>query len=173
MTRTVRVAASCAFVALLVSACSSSDASTGGTYTLAFPSTAAAVATDFIQVLVFDAPASGDARATFCQTLIKARLAKEQQTPSASGAEMPICEALIQPNRRPVVIPYGDKAVLAVARRQTSPGKLEDFLIGCNIQTFGDGSAPLPVSLSLVDIASSVPRTDCAALSDWCGQKCR
>lgn len=167
-----RVFSVAAVAAALVAGCSSGDESTGGTYTLSFPSTAAAVATDFVQVLVFDAP-GGEARTTFCQTLIQKRKAKEQLRPVATGAEMPICEALIQPNRRPVVVPYGDKAVLAVARRQTSPGRLEDFLIGCNLQTFGDGSAPLPVSLSLVDIGSSVPRTDCAALSDWCSQKCR
>ena len=54
-------------------ACASEADPSAGKYTVQFPSTAAAVATDFIQILVFDVK-DPSARAGLCQELITARL---------------------------------------------------------------------------------------------------
>ena len=58
--------------------------------------------------------------------------------------------------------------MLAVAKRKTN-----DFLIGCSIQTFGDGDAPLDIDLALVDVGVSVPDTPCATVGDFCQRSAR
>src|SRR3982751_3393293 len=69
------------------------DPSTG-TYSVSFPSTAAAVATDTVQLLVFDVP-SGTDRQDFCLNLVQARKRKEQQKPVLQNTPVNICEMLI------------------------------------------------------------------------------
>ena len=69
--------------------------------------------------------------------------------------------------RKPITIPYGEKAVLAVAQR-----KAVDFLSGCVIQTFGAGDALLDIDLSLVDVSNAVPDTTCASVGEFCTGKC-
>ncbi|MDB4934220.1 MAG: hypothetical protein JWP87_1192 [Labilithrix sp.] len=136
-----------------------------GSYTVSFPSTAAAVATDTVQLLVFDVPASTTERNDFCLTLIQGRKRQDPQKPLLANTPVNICEML--GGRKPITIPYGEKAVLAVAKRKSN-----DFLIGCVIQTFGDGDALLDIDLALVDVGVSVPDTTCATVGDFCGQKC-
>ena len=150
---------------LLVAACTApSSGPSTGTYSVAFPSTAAAVATDTVQLLVFDVP-SGSDRQGFCLSLVQDRKRKEQQKPVLQNAPVNICEML--GGRKPITIPYGEKAVLAVAQR-----KAEDFLSGCVIQTFGSGDAPLDVDLALVDVSNAVPDTTCATVGEFCTGKC-
>lgn len=152
--------------AVVATSCSAGekDPSTGS-YTINFPSTAAAVATDTVQLLVFDPPKAPADRAGFCQGLIQARKRKDPQKPVTFNAPVNICEML--QGRKPITIPYGDKAVLAVAQR-----KAVDFMIGCSLQTFGDGNAPLAINLSLVDLANDVTDTKCTSVSDFCTAKC-
>ena len=155
-----------AVCALSVVACTAaSKGPSTGTYSVAFPSTAAAVATDTVQLLVFEVPAAPDQRADFCLTLIQGRKRQDPQKPILLNAPVNICEML--GGRKPFTIPYGEKAVLAVAKR-----KMNDFLIGCSIETFGDGDAPLEIDLALVDVGVAVPDTPCATVSDFCTQKC-
>ena len=152
-------------IALLIAACTApSSGPSTGTYSVAFPSTAAAVATDTVQLLVFDVPTGID-RQDFCLNLVQARKRKEQQKPILQNTPVNICEML--GGRKPITIPYGEKAVLAIAQR-----KAEDFLSGCVIQTFGEGDAPLDIDLALVDVSNAVPDTTCATVGDFCTSKC-
>ena len=152
-------------IALLIAACTApAKGPSTGTYSVAFPSTAAAVATDTVQLLVFDVPGGVD-RQDFCLNLVEGRKRKDQQSPVLQNAPVNICEMLI--GRKPITMPYGEKAVLAVAQR-----KAADFLSGCVIQTFGEGDAPLDIDLALVDVSNAVPDTTCATVGDFCGGKC-
>ena len=159
-------AAGAVAAAVVVTSCSASekDPSTGS-YTINFPSTAAAVATDTVQLLVFDAPKDAAERAGFCQDLIQARKRKDQQKPTTQNSPVNICE--MNQGKKPITIIYGEHAVLAVAQR-----KAIDFLIGCTIQTYGDGNPILPINLGLIDVGNPVPDTTCTSVSDFCTQKC-
>src|SRR4051812_15569126 len=65
-----------------------------GTYTIQFPSTAAAVATDTVQLLLFDLPKTQAERTAFCETLIQARQRKDPQKPALQNQPVNICEML-------------------------------------------------------------------------------
>ncbi len=133
-----------------------------GTYTLKFPSTAAAVSTDTVQIVVFEAPPPGSAqRSGFCQELVQARRRKDPQREGVPNPAVNICELL--QGRKPITIPYGEKALLAIAQRKGA-----DFMIGCAIQTLGEGDAPLPIDLSLIDVSNPVPETNCSSVGDFC-----
>ena len=151
-------------IALVIACTAAADGPSSGTYTVQFPSTAAAVATDTVQLLVFEVPRGPD-RADYCQTLIQARKKKEPQKPVQQNTPVNVCELLA--GKKPITIAYGEKAVLAVAQR-----KGVDFMAGCAIQTFGDGDAPLPIDLTLLDIATPVPETPCATVGDFCSRNC-
>lgn len=153
-----------AAVALATFACTAGEASpSSGTYTVQFPSTAAAVATDRVQILVFDVEPGS--RATLCQNLIAARNRKEQLRPSVTNGAVNTCELFY--GKKPITIPYGEKALLAIGVR-----KDQDFLLGCAIGTFGDGDAPVIVSLALADVANGVPDTVCTTVDDFCQKRC-
>ena len=157
----------------IVSACSAGEGPPSeGTYTLQFPSTAAAVATDQVQLLIFDAPADPAARTNLCPNLIQARKRLDKLDPVVINQPVNICELLA--GLKPVTLPYGDKAVLAVGQRK-DPGASDyrDFLIGCAIQTIGDGDAPLPIHLALLDVGSPVPETTCTSVSGFCSGQCQ
>ena len=152
--------------AIVVTSCSASnDTPSPGTYTVQFPSTAAAVATDTVQLLVFETPKTPAERTGFCQTLIQARKRKDPQKPALTNAPVNICEML--QGRKPITLAYGEKAILAVAQRRAV-----DFLIGCTIETLGDGPAPLPIELGLIDVGNPVPDTTCTTVGDFCAMKC-
>jgi hypothetical protein len=155
-------------VAAALLACNASaDGPSSGTYTLNFPSTAAAVATDTVQLFVFEVPASPSERSGFCQTLIKARERKETPKSLTDNPPVNICELL--QGRKPITIAYGEKAILALAQRRGV-----DFMIGCTLQTLGDGDAPTPIDLALIDVGNPVPDTNCNSVGDFCAipQKC-
>src|SRR5690606_17142735 len=123
-----------AAVAALAAACSAGEPEPSkGTYTVQFPSTAAAVATDFVQILVFDVKRPED-RPTLCADLIAARLTDPTTLVSSVNPPAPaanICE--MRAGRKPVTIPYGEHALLAVAQRRDprNQEQLHDFMIGC------------------------------------------
>ena len=158
---------------LVVAACTAGEASpTTGSYFVQFPSTAAAVATDFVQVLVFDVKTPAE-RGAICQDLISGRVRGDKQTPSVDPPAPPanICE--MRAGRKPVPIPHGEKALLVVAQRKDKNGTVQDFLIGCAVMTIGDGDAPLPVFLTLINVSQPVPDTLCGSVGEYCDDKCR
>lgn len=162
MKRVLATFAALAFVA----ACSAGegDPSTG-TYTIVFPSTAAAVATDTVRILLFDPPATPADRDAYCATLIQSRKLNDNLKFTLQTPDVNICEMLA--GKKPIEVPYGEHAALAVAQRMGV-----DFMIGCTIQSFGDGDAPLPIAVELVDVSNPVPPTTCSTVSDFCSTAC-
>ena len=151
-------------------ACTAGEASpTGGVVAMQFPSTQAAVATDFVQLYVFDV--TPEQRASICLDKVQARKREEPLNASLTPPPWNICELLA--GRRPATIPYGEKAILAVAQRKDANDQLQDFMIGCAVQTLGDGDAPIPVRMALIDVGTPVPETNCATVGDYCGSRCQ
>lgn len=176
MTSVVLRWAALAFSIAGLAACASGeeggDDASKGTYTVQFPSTAAAVATDYVQVLVFDVKSPAD-RAKICEDLITTRLTDPLKLapsvdPPAPAAD--ICE--MRAGRKPIVVPYGEHALLAIAQRQFGQD-LRDFMIGCALMTVGDGDAPLPIPVRLVSVSLPVPATTCSSVGDFCAEKCK
>ncbi len=171
--RTVLQRAICVGVAFVaVTACASNNDPSGGTFTVEFPSTAAAIATDYVQVLVFDVK-SPTQRAGLCQELITARLTSPASlAPSIPPVVQNICEILN--GKKPLTSPYGEHAVVAIAQRTDGNNQIQDFMIGCAIMTIGDGDAPLPIPLKLVSVRVGVPATTCSSVSERCrpGNSC-
>lgn len=143
---------------------------TKGTYTVQFPSTEAAVATDYVQLFVFDV--EGDP-AKYCDQLIATRI----KTPGSLAPKIPpepsanICEMLA--GIKPVTIPYGEYALLAVGQRRNADGRAEDFMIGCAIMTIGAGDAPKSIQMRPVVENVPLPATTCASVGDFCSRKCQ
>lgn len=156
-----------AAVALLVVACTAPpDGPSEGKYTVRFPSTAAAVATDTVQLLLYALPSKPAERTNFCQSLIQARKRGDNAIrPVGSNAPVNLCEMF--KGVKPITVAYGERAVMGIGRRGA-----DDFLVGCVIQTFGDGDAPLEIELSLVDVTLPVPTTDCTSVSQACEARC-
>jgi hypothetical protein len=151
---------------VVIAACGGEPDPAKGTYTLRFPSTQAAVATDTVQVLLFDVPKDPTARANACSDLIASRKRRDTLQPAVTHAPVNICDLLA--GNKPLTMPFGEHVVLAIAQRDA-----QDFLYGCNIQTLGDGDAPLPIALSLADIARPIPPTDCTTVAAFCSRACQ
>jgi hypothetical protein len=168
-------AVSIASVSAVVAACSAGEAEPSrGSYTVQFPSTAAAVATDFVQILVFQVKRPEE-RPTICGDLIAARLTDPTTlVPTVNPPAPPanICE--MRAGRKPITVPYGEHALLAIAQRRDPqrPDQLQDFMIGCAIMTFGQGDAPLPIPVKLVSVNQRVPATNCASVGEFCDGLC-
>ena len=152
----------------VVAACTAGEASPStSTYTVKFPSTAAAVATDRVQLFVFDF--RPEDRSSICLDLIQSRKRREPLSPAVTGPDVNICELL--KSVKPITVPYGEKAVLAVAVR-----KGVDYMLGCTLHTFGDeetDATRLTIPLALIDLGQSVPDTPCTSVSDFCNNVCK
>ena len=112
-------------------------------YQISFPSTRVAVATDAIQVTVFDAtnPRSG----TDCLTLItkqktKADLPKAPLFITQTDVS-PICDVLSGTKGALPTISYGKRTFMAVAKRGNA-----DFFLGCAEADIGTGDALVDIS---------------------------
>jgi hypothetical protein len=148
-----------------IAACTAGEESpTQGTYTVQFPSTAAAVATDFVQIFVFDVAPKD--RPFICQNLVASRKRKDPLKPIVTGPQLNVCEML--KGAKPITVPYGEHAVLAVALRNQ-----DDFMTGCVLQTFGDGQPLLSIPVALVGVDVGVPATTCASVGDRCNTTCK
>jgi hypothetical protein len=152
--------------ALLLAACGSKQAASPstGSYTISFPSTAAAVATETVKVYVFDA---ADGGASLCPSLVLARRSN-QALPTVVLEAAPVSPCDLAAGQGQVTIPYGARAILAVAQKGGT-----DFLVGCAIENIGEGSTQVPVQLALSSTTVDVPATTCASLGDHCGGRCK
>jgi hypothetical protein len=168
MKRVATVVGICA----LVAACSGAAQPSRGTYTIAFPSTSAAVATDFIQILVFNL--DGEDKGGACEDLITKRLTTPDDLHPAVNPPAPatnICEMLA--GKKPVTIPYGEHAVMAIGERKKDEATTTDFLIGCAIMSVGDGNLPLEIPVRLVSVNTPVPATKCGSVGEFCAGSCQ
>lgn len=163
--RVRRAGAFAATFAFVVACVGPPEAPSSGAYTLEFPSTAAAVATNTVQLFVFENldPAT---KGNFCAEVISRQRRSEPLQASLRGPPVDICSLL--EGQGAVTLPYGEVAILAVGERF---GK--DFLYGCTVQTIGKGDAPVPIALSLASVANPVPPTSCANLGDVCRHACQ
>ncbi len=144
-------------------ACSAESDPVGEQYTLSFPSTAAAVATESVQLLVFDVP-PGTSRANLCPNLLQKRKSAQPLGKAlVEGPPVSPCNA----SKQPVTIPFGEHALFAIARKE---GK--DYLLGCTLQTIAVGDPPAAVYLTPVTAQVITPTTKCPQLSAFCSRTC-
>jgi hypothetical protein len=134
-------------------------------YEVRFPSTAAAVATDTLEVLVFDAAATGGD----CLSLATARESGVDlpQSPVLlldTGA-VPICS--ITPGQAAFELPYGAVSFFAVAQRQG-----QDLFLGCTQTDLVPDAGPVDIWLAEAKIGTTLPATACMSLTNWCGGGC-
>jgi hypothetical protein len=149
-------------IATSVSCTQSSDPQAGD-YQLDFPSTAAAVATEVVQVDVYPAKSQ---RA--CQDLFEKRQSGQAlPRPAYSSGPVAICDALTGSHGR-IELDFGLAAFLAVGTRG---GK--DFLIGCEVQFVDQDSPATTVHMTLADVGTLVPATMCTRLSQFCSKQCQ
>jgi hypothetical protein len=155
--------ASVALVSL--AACSpGTEAEKSGAVTVAFPSTNAAIATDTLELRVFDANVTGND----CLSLIQTE-EKTQPLPKAifDSGKQDTCK-FFETQVKPFDMGYGSRAFMVVGQRANT-----DFVLGCSIAGIGDVSNAVSVDLSLNLSAFSqttqVPdSTTCASLGDRC-----
>src|SRR4051812_35552454 len=97
-------------------ACTSGEAEPStGTYTVTFPSTEAAVATDSVQLFVFDVPNPAE-RAFRCQELLQTGTRGEPWHPIVENPPVSTCSFLA--GAEPATVPYGEHAVVALGVRK-------------------------------------------------------
>jgi hypothetical protein len=173
--RRVSAIAACSglmFVGLV--ACSSTETPSPPTearYDISFPSTGAAVATENVQVFVFD----GDVAGTDCLTLATRRRTGQDLPPRLTETE-PIspCElrdtasSESRAKGRLTNMTYGNRVFFAVATFDRG----RDFLVGCAAAIVGAGTQPVEIFLSLASQSVSVPSTTCRELSTKCDSSC-
>jgi len=161
-----RVTITAVFSLFALAACSAgtADKKSGG-LTVSFPSTAAAIASDTLELHVLD---GSDPNA--CLAAIQARQKNQPLAkPLLSINAQSTCNFLANAGA-PFDVGYGVRAFLVVAQRApTAGGTLADFMIGCALAGVGDVSNQVDVSLTVVDDLASVPAfTKCSTLSDRC-----
>lgn len=160
-------------IACSVAACGGGDqAPTPTQFQLSFASVSAAVATEQVEVYVFDATQS---KAEICNTLLIRRRSKQDLGPAlVRSAPLSPCE--LQGGAGGLEVSFGTRAFFAVGLRQVDVGgarQPEDLLLGCTVLEVGPAS---PAPLILLDYASTnvqeIPGTKCAAFSDHCHGAC-
>jgi hypothetical protein len=135
-------------------------------YQINFPSTRVAVATEAIQVSVFDAT-NGAQSGTDCLTLVTKQKIKADLPKAplfiAQTDVIPICDILGGTNGALPTISYGKRTFIAVAKRGNA-----DFFLGCSEANIGPGDALVDISVAQADETVQVPTTTCATLGDKC-----
>lgn len=156
--------------AALLAACSSSTTpgqAVTGTYTVTFPSVAAAVATNKLQVYVFDESDGSNQ----CGSLVQKQKAGAQ-LPATVVASSPVSICSFEnasSTSNNLGVPFGTYEVMVVALDATGA----DFLIGCTSQTFSASQATVSVPLTFASSQTSVPPTSCSSLSQHCSSGCQ
>jgi hypothetical protein len=140
-------------------ACSSSSGK--GNFTLDFPSTAAAVATDAVQVYAFD---GSDPSA--CTTLV-VQTRSQQTLPAVINETSPASPCALASGGGSLELNAGTYALLAIGVHQ---GK--NFVIGCGLGGVNSAGGSVTIEMTLFDNTVSVPATSCQRLSQHCSGSC-
>ena len=140
-------------------ACGSSGGS--GSFTLDFPSTAVAVATDAVQVQVYD---GSDPNA--CTALII--LARSQQAfpPLVTQTSISSPCALVGGGGS-LSLKEGNYAFFAIGQHQG-----QNFVLGCQVGGVNSGGGSVNIELELFANTVAIPATTCAHLSQHCSGGC-
>lgn len=148
-----------------LAACSpGTESEKSGAVTVAFPSTNAAIATDTLELRVFDANVTGNDCLTLIQTEEKTQPLPK---PIYDSGKVDTCQ-FFAAQVKPFDMGYGSRAFMVVGQRANA-----DFVLGCSIAGIGDVSNSVNVELSLNLSAftqnTQVPdSTTCASLGDRC-----
>jgi hypothetical protein len=135
-----------------------------GTVGITFPSTNAAIATDTIELRVYDSTIQGNDCLTLIETEQKAQPLPKPIYDSGNVATCTFFASQV----KPFDMGYGSRSFLVVGQRSTN-GTAADFMLGCTTAGIGDVSNSVNVDLSIFDPTSQVPEsTKCASLSDRC-----
>ena len=127
---------------------------------VSFPSLAAALQMDFLDVRVF--------AGISCATLMQQRAAGAEPVAVAQTGWQQLCN--VRDGLIKVDAPVGAHALLGVAARDTNR---VEYYAGCVEQTLGTGDAPLPITLSRSnDLSAALPPTECTTFDDLCAQRC-
>ena len=142
---------------------SQSSPPTSTTYQLRFPSAAVAVASDTLEVMVFDASVPG----ADCLSLAIARKSGEDLPASPvllrdTGA-VSTCTLEQSQGQSTFDVTYGARSFLAIAQRDG-----RDFFLGCTQATLAEGGSTIDIWLAESSIGTMVPATSCT-LSQKCG----
>ncbi|HEX7665861.1 MAG TPA: hypothetical protein VF407_15145 [Polyangiaceae bacterium] len=159
----ILTAASFASLAFLV-ACAGTNDKQKGSLSISFPSTAAAIATDRLELHVYD---GSDPNA--CLAAVEARQKGQPQPTPVFETASDTCDFL--DNKVTAVdMSYGERAFMVVALRAASQGANQtDFLIGCTRIGIGDVPNTVDVPLTLFSSNVSVPASSkCSTLSAKC-----
>lgn len=133
-------------------------------YTVAFPSIAAAVAADELQIGAYP-----DEGASTCLSLVQKRRTQQAlPTPVSPPVTVAPCGVQAGGDGAAIEAALGRVALLVVARRQGT-----DFLIGCTEQEIVDNVEPVRIPLTLFSNTVVVPPTECDSLSSRCGGACQ
>lgn len=159
-----------------VVACSAgTDPPQQGSITVTFPSVSAAVATDSLQLEVFDAPDSST-----CLDLVeKRKTGQELPPPLVERQPVPTC-TFVENKAAPLEVGYGRRAFLVVGvgcGRAAGAGSAErppqPCLIGCALQGVGNAKIVVDVPLTLFSNTVDIPATTCTQLSVKCSGGCK
>lgn len=150
---------------LFAVACSSSSPAPPATYQLGFASTAIAVATDTVEVQVYDAKGR---EATFCnEALVKKRNNQDVGTVIAQSAPRSPCDVLAG-KADALDVGFGIRGFVGIAKRGG-----QDFLLGCLVTNVGPGTpAPLLLLNYATQSVQPAPATTCQDLSQRCSGGC-
>jgi hypothetical protein len=151
------------FVVLGCSSSSSGPSPPDG-YSLFFPSTDVAVATDTVEVLVFDVPPD---QPDLCATLVLRKKSNQDLGPSlATSTPRPVCD--LATGRGALTVSFGKRAFLAVGRQGQ-----DDYLVGCAALDVAAGTPAPSIYLEYVnDTVRPAPPTQCQSLSQKCKGGC-
>jgi len=131
-------------------------------YELRFPSTAVAVATETVQVMVFDASVTG----ADCLSLATARVSGAQlpQSPVLllDTGSVPICS--LAGGQSTFELSFGARSFLGVAQKGG-----QDFFYGCTQTDLQPDAGTIDIWLAEARIGTTVPETACTSLSQKCG----
>ncbi len=164
----LRVASALTVSALLVVACGGTDSPQQGSINVAFPSTAAAVAIDTLQLQVFDAPDPN----TCLELVQKRKTAQPLPKPLFDGQPTPTC-SFIANKVPPLSVGYGVRAFMVVGVGCATAGRAaQECLIGCTLQGVGDAVINVDVPVSLFSNTVDIPATKCTQLSAKCSGGC-
>ena len=152
--------------AFVLVACSGGTTATQqGTISVTFPSVHAAVASDEIELHVYEAPDENT-----CLDLVQKRRTAQAINPGIiDRSPIPTCDFLAGKGV-PLNVGYGKRAFLVATRHA---GK--DILVGCPIQGVGDAPLAVEVPLTTINAMTQIPGkdTDCVTLSMKCSGACK
>ena len=152
--------------AFAVVACSGGTAAPQkGTISVTFPSVHAAVASDEIELHVYEAPDENT-----CLDLVQKRRTAQAINPGIiDRSPIPTCDFLAGKGV-PLDVGYGKRAFLVATRHA---GK--DILVGCTTQGVGDAPIAVDVELTTINAMTQIPGkdTDCVTLSMKCSGACK